>query len=72
MKLIETPGNCRQLPLGKDVSLSLKQSLHVFSVPKEMGRLSCFLNYFFPKLLLFRQVKARRLPGECRSLLFTG
>lgn len=46
MKLIETPGNCRHLPLGKDVSLSLKQSLHVFSVPREMGHLSCFLNYF--------------------------
>lgn len=47
MKLIETPGNCRHLPLGKDVSLCLKQALYVFSVPSEMGHFSCFLNYFF-------------------------
>lgn len=53
MKLIETPGNCKHLPLGKDVSLSLKQSLHVISVPREMGHLSCFLNYFFPNFFSY-------------------
>lgn len=31
------------------------------------GMLCWCLNYFFPKLSLFRQVRARRLPGKCPS-----
>lgn len=69
VKLRKTAGTCLW---GKDVYLLLQQSLHVGSCARGSGGVVLFPElFFFPKLFLFWQVKARHLLGKCRSPLVT-
>lgn len=67
MKLQKTADTC----LWEKTRICSRSSLCMGArVPREAGwGLCCFLNYFFPKLFLFWQVKAHHLLGKCWSPL---